>query len=66
MTKYMKANIAVNEFLTGNGKFIGAYRDAFLFKDMGQARRIIQEMKDNSLDKKNIKLDVIIESIENA
>lgn len=65
MAKYMKANIAINEFLAGDGKFIGSYRDAFLFKDMEQAARIIQEMKDATLAKRNIKLDVMIESIEN-
>lgn len=64
MTEYMKANITTNTFTVGGGRFIGSEKGTIAFRSIEQLERIIAESKKAALDKHNLDIDIIIDSIE--
>lgn len=61
---YMKANITVNRFYAGDGVFINGEKSAIAFRNLEQLERIMESMKNHSLESENVRLDIIIDSIE--
>ena len=64
MNEYMMAKVTVNKFLEGGGKFIGSEDDCIMFRGLDQLERLIELKKNHSLAKYNIRLDIIVDSIE--
>lgn len=64
MNEYMMAKLTVNKFLEGDGKFIGSDEDYIMFRGLDQLERLIDMKKNHSIVKNNIRLDIIVDSIE--
>lgn len=64
MNEYMVAKLTVNKFLEGDGKFIGSDEDYIMFRGLDQLERLIEMKKNHSIARDNIRLDVIVDSIE--
>lgn len=64
MSEYMMAKLTVNRFLEGDGKFIGSDEDYIMFRGLDQLERLIEMKKNHSIVRDNIRLDVIVDSIE--
>lgn len=64
MSEYMMAKLTVNRFLEGDGKFIGSDEDYIMFRGLDQLERLIEMKKNHSIVRDNIRLDIIIDSIE--
>lgn len=60
---YMKANVTVNRFYAGDGVFIDSEKSAIAFRDVRQLERIMESMRNHSLESENIELDIIVDSI---
>ena len=58
------AKLNVNKFLEGDGKFIGSDEDYIMFRGLDQLERLIEMKKNHSIARDNIRLDVIVDSIE--
>lgn len=64
MSEYMMAKLTVNRFLEGDGKFIGSDEDYIMFRGLDQLERLIEMKKNHSISRDNIRLDIIVDSIE--
>lgn len=64
MNEYMMAKLTVNRFLEGDGKFIGSDEDYIMFRGLDQLERLIEMKKNHSIARDNIRLDIIVDSIE--